>query len=218
MKKLFGVLVLLTMSAVCSSSFGYILVYDLTMPVKGVDAGANNTAMVVPLKGFLVMDVNEANEAAFVVEANLIMYGKVLNNKVYEVLSTNDANDFLGIDVSEQGEFFIVDLWSDNCLFNFESLILGKEKTSKFRLVPTATADNNDVATNLKGVIWVWDGMLLSLSQDITGTGDVSATLNRPHTASANLEEGLTIGAVTNDLIQDFKGKFTKVNLPVCDE
>jgi hypothetical protein len=215
MRKLLAGLAVLAVLGICSPSYGYILTYSGSISVKGVDVNDNNSTTTIPLKAFLVLDVNEANENFIVADANLLLYGKDPNkNKVYVLISTIDDRDLLSVNVVEDGEVFVVDLTSNNCVFNFELLMMGPEKSSKFNLVG---ADNNDVARALKGVFLESNLMLLSNEQNLTATGIVSMTLDPKHTASAKLEEGATLGDVTNDLIEDFLGKFTKVNLPECD-
>jgi hypothetical protein len=216
MRKFRAVLITLAILAVCTPSYGVIVTYKMDMPVRAVDSDTNNTLIKVNAKAFLVMDITETEEGVFDVDANLIIYGKEPDkDKVFAVLSTNDGNDFLNIDVWEEGEIFVVDFWSDNCNFNFEGIMLGKEKTAKFNLGLQA---DNDIAFSMNGVIEIWEGMLFSTAQDLTGTGTISATLDRPHTASTDPEEGTTLEAVTNDLIEDFLGKFTNANPPPCED
>jgi hypothetical protein len=215
MRKLLAGLVVLVVFAICSSSYGHVVVYNMSIPVKAVNSDSNDRLMNVSTKGVLIMDIDEIDEGEFELEANLLLYGKELDgDKVYALLSTNDGNDFLGIDVWEEGEVFAVDFWSDTCLFNFESLIVGKEKTTKLGL---GAADDNDIATRLDGVLWVWEGMLFSFDQDLTGTASVSATLNVKQ-SKASQEEGATLGQVTDDVIADLLKRHTKVNLPVCED
>jgi hypothetical protein len=216
MRKLLAGLAVLAVLGICCPSYGYILTYSGTIPVKGVDVNDNNTPEAIPLKAFLVLDVNEANENFIVADANLLLFGKDPNkNKVYVLLSSNDGNDFLGVNIVEDGETFVVRLTSVNCAFNFDLLMMGAEKPSKFNLI---RGDNNDVAKSMKGAFLEFNHMLLSRGQNLTATGTVSMTLDAKHTASANAEEGTTVGRVTNDLIEDFLGKFAKVAIPACND
>ncbi len=215
MRKLMGVLAVLLVLGICYPSYGYILTYRGTIPVKGVDVNDNNDLVTVPLKAFLVLDVNEANQSAIVADANLILAGKRPDKSLkYAVLSTSDANVFLTVNITEDGDVFVVELISNNCHYNFDWLMLGAEKKSKFNLGPEA--DNNDVARSLKGAMLNFDLTLLSPEQKLTATGTVSMSLDPKRTAGSAPLNLTTIGAVTDNITATFLKKYTKLSPGPC--
>ncbi len=158
MRRLLALFITLTMLSACVPSFGYILVYNISCPVKGVDDG---TATSVPLKGYLVLNLDDVD--GDLVDANLIIYGKNPDKeKIYAELDYT-SNGFLDITTESEGDFYIAKLSS--VIFLFEELILGKMKSRNVGLDEPV-----DVAGTLKGVFSQEDGILLDQDQNITGT------------------------------------------------
>ena len=181
MRKLLAVLVMLALLGMCSASFGYILVYNVSTTVNGVD---DATKVTIPLKGYLVVNLDDSDELQ---DANLILYGQDSNipkkQKVYVQLNNSDSNGFLHIDAWRQGDYTFVDLWSYTSPFDFEALMMGKVSSKDVGL---GTNNKKPVASSLKGVFMAWEGMLLDLDQDIAGTSNISSTLNNAYTKSIN--------------------------------
>lgn len=165
MKKLLAGLVVLVMFGTCATSYGYFLIYKVSTSVKGVDY---ETPTTVPLKGYLILNIDDLSGLQ---DANLVIYGKNPDKeKVYVVLNYN-GNEYLDVDIWGKGDYYFLEL-SGSGYFAFGGLLAGKVKAKNIGL----DADE-DVASSIKGVFWVEEGMLLDSSQDITGTGNISATL-----------------------------------------
>ena len=73
MRTLKAWMVVLVMLAVCAPSFGYVLVYNTLSRVKAVDSVAE-TITRVAVRGYLVMDINDAN--GDVNDAYWLLYGR----------------------------------------------------------------------------------------------------------------------------------------------
>jgi hypothetical protein len=120
------------------------------------------------LKGYLILNIDDLSGLQ---DANLVIYGKNPDKeKVYVVLNYN-GNEYLDVDIWGKGDYYFLEL-SGSGYFAFGGLLAGKVKAKNIGL----DADE-DVASSIKGVFWVEEGMLLDSSQDITGTGNISATL-----------------------------------------
>ncbi len=173
-------LVVLVMLGVCATSFGnYFLIYNVSMTVKGVDYDTGG-AVTVPMKGYFVLDLNDSDEF---VDANLVLYGKNPDGeKVYVELDRN-GNELLGGTETrlDYGYFFIY-LGGAN-YFSFDAQLIGK---TKLKDVGLGTDEKKEIASSVKGVISVWEGMLLDASQDISGTANISMTLNNAYTKAVN--------------------------------
>ncbi len=172
MRKIVTVLVLLAMFELCTSSYGYLLVYKISTTIKGSD---NNTGAVatVPLKGFLIMD--PCNPA----ESNVIIYGNDANTpkkqKAYVMFygGTFDAHN-----LDDSGKYVSLEFSLDNANFNMVGLIKGKLKNNVN--VGPISEGLQSVAVSLKGVVCVWEGQMLgpiSANRDVSGTSNISVTL-----------------------------------------
>jgi hypothetical protein len=219
MKKLMTGLVVLMMLSICASSFGYILVYNVSASVKGADDDTD-LKTTVPLKGYMIINLD--NTTSELVDANLILYGKDANTptkqKVYVELNYSDIADLLGMDIWTIGDFLFVDFWGRSP-FDFEAIVSGTMKTKT--VGPLVTPTLQDVASSLKGSMLVWDGFLLGpADQDVSGvSSSVSATLNNSATKWANgdndEDEVKTQDQVVDEALDilDFKG-FDAATLP----
>jgi len=181
MKRILGLVVLFTVLSTCVPSFGnYFLLYNVSTTVKGVDYDDAEGAVTVPTKGYLLLTLDDSNEF---VDANLVLYGKNTENvKVFVELGYNDIG-FLGDTYTwaAYGYFFIY--LQGMGYFDFEAQLIGKTKLKDIGL---GTTEKKDVASRVKGVIAVWEDMLLDSSQDIKGTANMSMTLNNRLTKSFN--------------------------------
>jgi len=189
MKKLLAGMVLMVTFGMCLSTFGntpYILIYNVSTSVSGADDDTGAKAQV-PLKGYLILNLSDSTTVA---DANLIIYGKDANTpkkqKVYTEFDYHTGSDVHFVDIWQVGDYFFLEIgnYGDSEVVYFDVLLMGKEKSKNVGPL----VGSEDVASSLKGVIEVWDGILLGPSpdQDISGTGNASLTLNNSGTKWAN--------------------------------
>jgi hypothetical protein len=179
MKRFAGLIVLLVMFGLCSSSYGFLLVYKISTTVKGVDY---ETPTRIALKGYLIMDFNDEG---IIQDANLLIYGKDTGgDKVYYQLNYSDTSAFLDIDVFSMGDYQFIDFWTpgEENPYYFEGFMMGKTKTKDI-------GDSYlwSISSSLKGSFIVWRYMLLDPAQDISGTSNISAKLDSKTTKTLNL-------------------------------
>ncbi|MGA2093482.1 MAG: hypothetical protein ABSH16_08770 [Sedimentisphaerales bacterium] len=187
MKKLMAGLVVLVFLGMSALSFGngtYILIYNISASVKGADDDTG-LAATIPLKGYLILNLSAPTT---VVDANLILYGKdTTKAKVYVNLGYNTPTDQHFVDIRQVGDFFFLEIgeYTDAGPFYFDVFVMGKWKEKS---VGPLVAGNKAVASSMKGIFVVWDGFLLgpSADQDISGTSNISLTLNASGTKWAN--------------------------------
>ena len=207
MKKALAVLVLLGTFSVCTSVFGdYLLEYNLNISMKGVDVN-NNLSENMPMKAFLVMTFSDVDNS--LVDANLILYGKdpsgdLALKKVFTQLNMTGDVVFLTPEVTELGDFVAIDLFAEDP-FGFEMLIIGKTKSTNI-----GTGTNQIVAGSLKGVIWMFYGVLISQTEDIEGTGNVTASLATGPTKALNVL-ALTQDDAVNNILTTKLSKYTEI-------
>lgn len=192
MKKLMAGLVLLVMLGVCSSSFGYILVYNFSATVKGVDVTNTtinpdgNSPVTIPLMGYVIVDLDDTTSD--LLDANLIIYGKDSNTpkkqKVYVQLNYSGSGIRFNDEAWSLGNYFFVHSWPEDP-FNFSCLISGKAKTQNVGPL----VDSQYIASSYNGVMIVFDGFLLgpNAHQSVSGTANnLSEPLNVLETKWAN--------------------------------
>jgi hypothetical protein len=214
-KKLSAVLVVLVMLGICTSSYGYFLIYNLTGAVRGVDT--NDTVVTIHFKGYLVMDFNDSNS---LIDANMIMYGRDSHrHKVYVQLNASDSNEFLAVTISPRDKRTFYEL-NGSSLFDFNLFMMG----SVFRR-NIGLAQGKDIASELRGVITNQEGIFFTLDQEITGVGtDISASLftlatrgvNDPHNhfpITPHTQDGIV------DALKEILAKkhYSQVNIPAPD-
>jgi hypothetical protein len=188
MKRLLGLAVIFLVLSVCVPSYGYFLIYNVSGSVKGVN---NELAASIPWKAYLVVNLDSNDEF---VDANLVMYGKDSTKKsVYVQLNYSDGAHSLDIDISNKGSGFIaIDLRTDvNTPLNYEALIIGKTK-----LTDVGLADKKLVPSSLTGTMIVRNDMFFAATDNLTGTGTVSATLYAKATKAVN-----TYGLTQDEII-----------------
>ncbi len=221
MRRISTVLVVLSMLAMCTTSFGFFLIYNVSTSVKGVDSYADTKA-AVPLKGYLLINFDIDGEP---IDGNLILYGKDANvpvkQKVY-VIFNYGSEESLDVDTTEAdlgGQFFMDIIGSGNLSF---SILLGGKLVSK----DVGLDENVVLPPSLKGNIQVRGGYLLgpSTSQDIWGTANISVTLNNLYTMYVNAEPAWTqddiiygkdVEGVTRGLIPDLAAKGYVSGMPI---
>ena len=185
MRNLSTIMVVLVMLAMCATSFGnYFLIYNVSASVKGAD---DNTglAATIPLKGYLVLNLSGP---VTVEDANLVLYGNDSNTpkkqKAYIELSYTEMADGHFVEMTHIGDFIFLEIaeYADPGPFYFDVYVMGKwkEKDISGTLTP--------VASSMKGALVVWSGYLLGPSpdQDISGTSNISLTLNNTYTKYVN--------------------------------
>ena len=102
-KKLSAVLVVLVMLGICTSSYGYFLIYNLSGTIKGTNGTVDIKRVTIPFRGYLVMRLD--NDTNSLIDANMIIYGRDPNrHKVYLQLNLNDSNAFLDSYILERGK------------------------------------------------------------------------------------------------------------------
>jgi hypothetical protein len=174
MKKLMAaVLVMIVMSWLCSTSFGFLFLYKVSTTVKGAD---DNTGLkvMIPLKGYLLLNLDDT-DGEFV-DANLLLYGKdTVGAKKYVQIDYASGSGDLEADVWYIGDFAFIDIWATEGPFSFEMFFSGKEALKDIGL---GSDDKKEVASSIKGVTIVWDDFLLGPSgQEVSGSANASATL-----------------------------------------
>lgn len=183
MRKILSLIVVLAMFEMCASSYGFFLIYKVSVSVKGVD-DTTGSPVSIPLKGYLVLNYTLENSSYTLEDANFIMYGKnVTKSKVYVELDCATGNELLGISYWSHGAAYKFYDLSSYSPFEFEGHMFGKTKTVDIGGITLV-----DCATSLKGVFWVGGGMLLSSALDIAGTANISASLWTSATKSINLD------------------------------
>jgi hypothetical protein len=194
MRKLLTLFVMLMVLGLCAPSYGYLLIYNVSSTFKGVDSEANSVENV-PIKGFLVLDMNDPNET--LTEAQMVLYGKDADKaKVYFVETFGgDA----GIDWTVEGDFVTVDLGDSSDPFDYEMMLTGKIVDKNVGL---GADDKKGVVNSLKGAIVAWGGMIFDGGQDLFGAGTTSMTFYPGPTKSYNVDDA-TIDEVVED-IQSF--------------
>jgi hypothetical protein len=188
MKKLAMLLVML--AVLCVPSYGYILVYNMSGSYKTLDTDAN-ALYSSSFKGYLVMDVNDANGT--IEQSTAIFYGKNFGGgKVFTTI--NDVVYACG----QYGQYMNIELFIDD--HGFDTVMIGKVKT-----MDVGGSLYTGVGTSLKGgLLFYEDGYLLDDSQYLTGSGTSSLSLNTSRTKAANLN-----GDTFSSIISEYQALLT---------
>jgi hypothetical protein len=212
MRKITGTVLLLAVMYLCTPAFGnYFLLYDVSAPVTGVDFFYLESAVKVPLKGYMLLTLSDAN--AFV-DVNLVLYGNnASGEKKYVILNYHGDSYLSPITTSTFYGYFDIRLVGDSP-FDFTTHVLGKLALKDVGLGASA---KKNIAPSLKGVINVPDGMLLDSRQSISGTGTVTMKLNSSMTKAINdtdptwtaqqVIEGQVIGSKLKGIIPNIEAK-----------
>jgi hypothetical protein len=176
MKKFSALLVVLVMLCICSSSYGYFLIYKLTGSVKGMDDANKET---LNFKGYLAMSLDDSNS---LIDANMLIYDKDRHDhKLFVLLNSTDSNNFLDASVlqgSNKRNFYEL---HGNAPFNFDVFMGGDVKSKDIGL-----PKNQRIASSLKGSFAQENGILVDLNQNITGVEHFSASLYTMATQGSN--------------------------------
>jgi hypothetical protein len=181
MKRFSALLAVLIMLGICTSSYGYFLVYNMSGTIRGTMSteDPNIKNVTISFKGYLAMDFNDANSFN---DANLFIYGRDSNDhKVYVQLNASDSNAFLdsAIWYRDIKNFYELD---GQPPFDCRIVIKGDVKSTEIGL-----AGKKEIASSLKGIITAEDGMFLEVNQHLAGVGNsISATLDTALTKTIN--------------------------------
>jgi hypothetical protein len=219
MRKISTILVALVMLAMCASSYGYFLIYNVSTTVGAVDFATEFDLKVsIPLKGYLVLVLNDSD---VVQDFNLILYGKDASTPkkpVYVLLNSlqSSGSNYLNLYVDDSFSYTFYDFRISGEVenpFNFQGLVMGKKSIKNVGSTP----GNREVAGSLKGSFLVFTGMLLDIRQDLEGTANISMTLNNTYTKGANdtgpswtqdqIIHGQMISGVLRGIIPDLEAK-----------
>ncbi|MGA2679255.1 MAG: hypothetical protein ABSF37_08140 [Sedimentisphaerales bacterium] len=187
MKKLSAILIVLVVFLMCSPSFGYTLIYNVSVPVKGADA-TSGLKISAPMRAILILSIDTLITS--IDDANLIIYGNDTNvpkkQKVYVEYDFTTMDEFHYAILRTLGGYYFVDISAYTDIVSLEGFMMGKWKTQD---VGPLLGGRQDVAGSLKGGFAIRDGFLLGpvdLMQDISGTADISASLWTSMTKWAN--------------------------------
>ncbi len=167
------------MLAVCSTSFGYFLIYNVSTTVKGADddTGLKTT---VPMKGYMILTLDDATDE--ITDANLILYGKDASTpkeKVYVQVDVEGTVEDIGDNIVFLG-------FEGNDPFDFSILVSGKLVSKN-----VGTSEDEELPPSLKGNIQVTGSVLLGpAGQEVWGTANASMTLWNAATKFVNGSNG----------------------------
>jgi hypothetical protein len=180
MKRLSAILVVLVMLGICTSSYGYFLIYNLSGTIRGTDGTVDIKKVTTPFKGYMVLNVdNDTNSFS---DANMIIYGKDPNHhKVYVLLNATDSNAFLNPNILFRAKRNFYEL-NGGSPFDFRITMLGHVYKTNIGI----SHERKDIAPALGGVITSQEGMFLGLDQELAGTGNISAMLYTIATKGVN--------------------------------
>jgi hypothetical protein len=192
MKKLGMLFVMLAVVCVCVPSYGYMLVYNMSGSYKTLETTAE-ILYSSSFKGYLVMDVNDANGA--INQSTAIIYGKNAGGgKVY--ITVSDVVYACG----QYGQYMNIELYMKD--YQFDTVMIGKVKT-----MDVGGSLFTGVGTSLKGhLLFYEDGYLLDNTQYFTGSGTSSLSLNKSRTKEANVY-GDTVDYIVNEYQSLLTGK-----------
>lgn len=184
MKRLSALFVILVMLGICTSSYGYFLIYKLSGTTRGIMYNRSDTytkgitvddtnAVTIPFRGCLVMNLD--NDTNSLIDANMIIYGRDPNNKkVYVQLNAHDSNEFLDPYTLERGNKRHFYALNGKSPFDFNVFMMGRVEKVNIGL---PDANRILLASSLKGSITAENSMFLSFDQKIVGVGSISASL-----------------------------------------
>ena len=209
MKKLSVLLAVLVILGICTSSYGYFLVYNLSGTVRGTDGMVDIRNVTISFKSYLVMNFDDDTNSFD--DANLIIYGRdPNNNKVYIQLNASDSNAFLDSSIWYRDVKNFYEL-NGEPPFDFRIVVQGNVKSTNIGL-----AGKKDIAPHLKGVLTGEDGMFFEVGEEIAGIGNnFSASLQTTSTkAFNNPSDPCTPDEVIDELIGKLAGKgYSPVNV-----
>ena len=149
--------------------------------VKGVDYNYLHEAVTIPLKGYLLLTLSDSN---IFIDTNMVLYGKDTDGaKKYVELGYNGDNLYFSNSYMWRGYGYFGVVIDGGYVFGFRGQLIGK---MALKDVGLGASSKKNVASSLKGVLNVEEGMLLDARQDIAGTSTISMSLNSVYTKGAN--------------------------------
>jgi hypothetical protein len=189
MRRLMALFVMLAALGVCAPVCyapapvaDLVLVYKLTIRGKVVDKGEEEI-ISVKFPAYLVLSIDENAGGADIINAGLVLYGKIDGQKKYQKIDSVTADlTLLGY---PDDDIHVVHIMPPNS----EAIIFGKIK-----LTNVGFTSKRWIPTSLTGGV-IFDGDFFGLG-DFVGSGTVSAKLDSKLT-KANVSVGSTSPVVT---------------------
>jgi hypothetical protein len=183
MNKLRVWILVLVMLSVSAPSFGYVLVYKTYGRLKAVNSEANSLAGV-PIRGYLIMDLNETNGE--VNDVYWVTYGKDTEGTKVYTLSVPD------LQLQVCGRYQSVYMNIDEGWF---VTIIGRQTYKNVGL-----AESKPLAFTMSGSFIVYDSIAFDMTQLLRGSGTMVTTLSSTMTQASN-QATKTVDDVLNDVI-----------------
>jgi len=193
MRKLLAMFVLLAVLGVCAPSYGYILVYKVTISYKTLVTD-DDVIATGAIKGFLVMNVNDSGEPAVIDAAGFVLYGKVEGEKHYESL---DITDYIVLTGSDHIGAITIGAGGGT---DYRVNVFGKLKETNVGI----TDNTKPIPPTLSGGI-LMNGTFFYIA-DLIGFSTVSATLDSATTKTAN-GEGADVSEVVDNIVSALEAK-----------
>jgi len=194
MRKLLAIFVLLAVLGVCVPSYGFIVVYKVTISYKTL-ATDYDTIVKGAVKGFLVVNIDDSGEPAVIDEAGFVLYGNIEGGKYYESL---DITDYIELTEGENNAAITIGTTGG---IDYSANLFGKLKATNIGLSGTKS-----IPPALSGGI-LMNGTFF-YTADLIGFSTVSATLDSKTTKTAN-GTGATVSDVVDNIINTLKGYST---------
>ncbi len=184
MKLLSAVLVILVMLGICTSSYGYFLIYNMSGVIKGTDGTIDAKKIDIHFRGYLVLNFNDDMNS--LVDSNMILYGKnQQHHKVYVILNSSDVNHFLETSASFQHERNFYSL-NGHQPFDFNSLVMGNTHRKDIGRDANGHNISKVITPDMSGTFTQEQGIFFDLDENIAAIGDVSVTLYGVATKGVN--------------------------------
>jgi hypothetical protein len=180
MKILSVLFAVLMMLGICTSSYGYFVIYDLSGTIKGTEGTVHVDKETISFDGYLVMKFDDDTNSFE--DANLLLNGRDPNDhKVYVQLNASDSNGFLDPSIwyRDVRNFYELNTAPP---FDLRIVVRGDVKSKDIGL-----AGKKRIASDMKGIITSHEGMLFIADQELAGVGNyVSVWLYTSLTKTAN--------------------------------
>jgi hypothetical protein len=193
MRKLLAMLVLLAVLGVCAPSYGYILVYKVTISYKTLAIDYDAIAKGA-IKGFTVMNINDSGTPAVIDAAGFVLYGNVEGEKHYESLDITDYIELTGSD-----HIGAITIGASGGI-DYGANLFGKLKETNIGLT-----DTRSITPTFSGGI-LMNGEFFYIS-NLIGSSTVSATLDSKSTKTANGTPGANVSGVVDDIVSALVAK-----------
>lgn len=179
MKRLAALFVISAMLGICTSSYGYFLIYTISGSLKGTEGAVDIEKETTNFRGYLVMNIDEDTNS--LTDANLIFSGGDPNNhRVYVQLNASDSNGFLDASILYRDRRTFYEL-NGNPPFDFKIFAVGDVHNRAIGL-----PRSKKIVPSLWGAITNESGMLFAVGQELAGTGSLSVSLYSTATNGVN--------------------------------